>query len=649
MCGIFGLIVTPGSQFQSASINKIIKSLFELSESRGSEAAGIAIGSVSNLQIFRRAQPASRMISSAAYKQFLAANLTSENLVNGLAVIGHSRLVTNGTQGMEENNQPVTSDRSVGVHNGIVTNNAYLWTNHPDIQHKTLVDTEVIYRLIDKYYTVDGGDLPAAMKKTYKQLQGEANIAFLHDTERSLCLATNVGALYFTTLLRHGIFIFASERHFLKEVLKNRVFYKSDAENIEQLRPNHALIIKASDLSQYKFNLKQGSVNTYIPTNGKVRAIIDKSPKQESLRRCKRCILPHTFPYIEFNEQGLCNYCKESYPPKVDNRNTLESIVSKYRSKDGGPDCIVALSGGRDSCYGLHVVKRELGLNPIAYTYDWAMVTDEARRNCARICGELGVEHIIRSADIVSKRRNIRLNIEAWLKRPELGMIPLFMAGDKQFFHYATQVSRQTGLPLVIFCSGNNLEITRFKTGFCGVQDRSINKMVSLDQTGKIKLLAYYIKNFILNPGYWNRSIFDTLFAFCSTYVCRQEFLYLYRYIDWNEKIIADTLSRYYGWESSVDSASSWRIGDGTAAFYNYIYYTVAGFSEHDTFRSNQIRAGMITREDALTLVEEENKPRYAAMQNYANLVGFSLDEALIAINNIPKLGLSSRVRKAYF
>jgi hypothetical protein len=77
----------------------------------------------------------------------------------------------------------------------------------------------------------------------------------------------------------------------------------------------------------------------------------------------------------------------------------------------------------------------QLRMKPIAYTYDWAMVTDQARRNCTRVCGLLGAEQIIRSVDILSKRRNIRLNIEAWLRRPELGMIPLFMAGDKQFFH----------------------------------------------------------------------------------------------------------------------------------------------------------------------------------------------------------------------
>ena len=57
------------------------------------------------------------------------------------------------------------------------------------------------------------------------------------------------------------------------------------------------------------------------------------------------------------------------------------------------------------------------------------MVTDLARRNVARITGQLGIEHILISADINQKRRYIRKNVSAWLKQPHLGLVPLFMAG----------------------------------------------------------------------------------------------------------------------------------------------------------------------------------------------------------------------------
>jgi glutamine---fructose-6-phosphate transaminase (isomerizing) len=637
MCGIFGLVVSPTSTVNRDSVRSLIGDLFKLSESRGSEAAGIAVAGVSNLQVFRKSQPARRMLKSRDYDVFLTECLTLESLENGLAVIAHSRLVTNGSQGIDENNQPVISDHCVGVHNGIVVNDGELWESHHELRRRSQVDTEIIYRLIDKHYSDGPQKLGLAVKKTYAEMKGEASIAFLHNAEQVLCIGTNVGSLYFFKAPVQGVFVFASEGYFLREILKNPLFSNSSELNVEQLSANRGLIISVKDLELTPLDL-QHFANDEPPTIGVTpREIIDRSPVRRLLKRCTKCVLPHTFPLLRFDSNGVCSFCQEGPAVNLDNRTTLESRIGKYRSKNGEPDCIVALSGGRDSCYGLHVIKKELGLNPIAYTYDWAMVTDEARRNSARVCGELGVEHIIRSADILSKRRNIRANIDAWLHKPALGMIPLFMAGDKQFFHYASQVSRQTGVPLVIFCGGNNLEITRFKTGFCGVEDRSTNTMVGLDQLGKIKLLAYYAKNFLANPRYLNRSLFDTVFAFYSTYVSRQEFLYLYKYVNWDEKVIADTLSRHYGWENSADSASTWRIGDGTAAFYNYIYHTVAGFSEHDTFRSNQIRAGLMTRDRALELLQEENKPRYAAMQEYANLVGFSLDEALVIINNIPK------------
>ena len=64
----------------------------------------------------------------------------------------------------------------------------------------------------------------------------------------------------------------------------------------------------------------------------------------------------------------------------------------------------------------------------------------------------------------------------------------------------------------------------------------------------------------------------------------------------------------------------------------------MAGFSEHDTFRSNQIRAGQITREKALQLVEEENRPRYPNIKWYLDAVGIDFDACIDRINTIKPL-----------
>ena len=151
-------------------------------------------------------------------------------------------------------------------------------------------------------------------------------------------------------------------------------------------------------------------------------------------------------------------------------------------------------------------------------------------------------------------------------------------------------------------------------------------------------MLLYYGWNFISNPNYINSSLFDTLFAFYSYYKLPHNYLLLFNYIHWDEEEINSTLINEYGWETSPDTNSTWRIGDGTASFYNYIYYTVAGFSENDTFRSNQIREEEINREDALKKVEEENQPRWDSIKWYCDTIGIEFEDTINRINEMSRL-----------
>jgi hypothetical protein len=228
--------------------------------------------------------------------------------------------------------------------------------------------------------------------------------------------------------------------------------------------------------------------------------------------------------------------------------------------------------------------------------------------------------------------------VEAWLKNPKLGLIPLFMAGDKQFFYYVNKIKKQTGIPLDIWCT-NYLENTDFKVGFCHVEPTfDKHRPDYLPFSSKVKMAWYYLKNFLVNPAYLNSSIWDTIFSFYAYYAePRVNFYQLYDWVRWDEKEITETLLKEYNWELSPDTTSSWRIGDGTSAFYNYIYYTVAGFSEIETFRSNQIREGLMSREEALEKIYEENRPRFESLKWYLDTIGVDFERAVRIINQIPK------------
>ena len=140
------------------------------------------------------------------------------------------------------------------------------------------------------------------------------------------------------------------------------------------------------------------------------------------------------------------------------------------------------------------------------------------------------------------------------------------------------------------------------------------------------------------SPSYFNSSLWDTLSGeYYRSFTAKKDYYHIFDYWRWDEDLVGSTLDNY-GWERAIDTSTSWRIGDGTAGFYNYVYHTVAGFTEHDTFRSNQVREGDLTRERALELVQDENKPRYQNIRWYLDTLGMDYYDVIKLINSIPKL-----------
>ncbi|MCD4832947.1 MAG: hypothetical protein K8R31_04065 [Bacteroidales bacterium] len=671
MCGIFGVITGKGSPYSSVFLNKSLKTLAQLSESRGKDSSGLCLFNPEEkaLEVIKGPVPVTRLFKEKILQEKLHAAFNDSSMAR--YAFGHARLVTNGTQLNDENNQPMVKDGIIAIHNGIVVNVNELWEKHPEIKRNYEIDTEVFLSLI-RYNIQQNKSLEESVSASINEVFGTVSTAMVFDDLNKFVLATNNGSLY-TIHNQKDIVFFASERYMLSKFAEKIDLSGIGKYELQQVKTNQGMIIdldhfnikhfpllethtsKKENINRQKFPIHIHSVKSdkeqlstvldlnFIhlnPQAEKEKAFLQYPiDKIKALKRCTKCLLPETFPFIEYDEHGECNYCK-SYKKKNQPKpiEELRKMVEPYRKKNGSPDVLIPFSGGRDSTYVLHLVKEELGLNPIAYTYDWGMVTDLARRNIARICGKLGIENIIVAADIHWKRENIRKNIQAWLKNPELGMIPLFMAGDKFFFYYAHKIKKQLGIDLEIW-GINDLENTNFKTGFSGLKPQfDKTRIYSLSIKNKLKLFGFVGKNLLQSPGYINQSIFDSLGSFASRYMTpKANYYHLFDYVQWNEKIIEDTIINNYDWEKAVDTGSTWRIGDGTASFYNYIYTLVAGFSENDTFRSNQIREGMITREKALELIYEENKPRYNSLKWYLEIIGLDYESTIKRINSIPR------------
>jgi len=118
------------------------------------------------------------------------------------------------------------------------------------------------------------------------------------------------------------------------------------------------------------------------------------------MKTCSRCILPETFPGIEFDEDGVCNHCRDFKGIDVLNEHKREyeekflALVEKHRS-GGSYDCLMAFSGGKDSTYTLMVLRKRYNLRVLALTLDNGFISHGAFQNMCSVTDNLGVDHMI--------------------------------------------------------------------------------------------------------------------------------------------------------------------------------------------------------------------------------------------------------------
>ena len=608
MCGIFGQISK--YKINQSNFDKLVKH----SEQRGIDSSGLVYFKDNKYQIARADYNIEKLLDKVKPYECKI-------------VLGHSRLITNGLG----DNQPVIRDNICAIHNGIIVNEKEVW-DKLTAERKYQIDSEVIVAIAEEHIK-DNGEIAEIPNKVLSLCRGVVACALVLPQYGKLVLFSNNGSLY-VGYIEEDIY-FASERYALDQI---------HCQNIHQIKDESLILDISISNEDFKVTDENHRTENLIPefqfNKNEEKLLEFKTFEQIKLKRCTKCILPETMPFIKFDEEGVCNYCKNyKKRNKPRPKEELFKLVEPYRRAGKELDCIVPFSGGRDSCYGLHLIVKELEMKPVTYTYDWGMVTDLGRRNISQMCGDMGVENIIVAADISQKRKNIKMNLQAWLKSPHLGMMAMLTAGDKHFFRYVEAIKKQTGIKLNLW-GVNPLEQTHFKTGFLGIKpDFEEDKVYS---NGVMKQLRYHSKRFkamMESPGYFNSSLWDTLSGeYYRSFMQKEDYYHIFDYWTWEENIVNDTLINQYDWETAIDTSTTWRIGDGTAGFYNYVYYTVAGFTEHDTFRSNQIREGQLTREKALELVEDENRPRYQNIRWYLDTLGMDFKEVIKVVNSIPKL-----------
>lgn len=326
--------------------------------------------------------------------------------------------------------------------------------------------------------------------------------------------------------------------------------------------------------------------------------------------RCTRCLLPSTYPGVVFDENGVCNHCLEYRKPELLGE---ELFLQKIRSKRGAEyDCVLGISGGKDSSYVAYLATKKYGLRALAVCYDFTFMVDLARRNIKAVCDSLGLELlVVRSSNNLERAyvRNHLMSLAAtgttW--------------GQCLFCHYGIeailyQAAQRRGVPFIL--SG---VISSEKWWNPGSRTAFVLRRLKRSSLADKARYAFFQSRAYLRlvqqrrqfpiPG---NSRFD-VYRRAKTPAQGPETVNVFDYVEWNQEAIEKTLMEETGWQKPERSLS-WRYDCVLEPLLDYTYQEEFGISSAGLYLCDRIRAGAMSREEAISLIEElEDRQRLDA------------------------------------
>lgn len=322
------------------------------------------------------------------------------------------------------------------------------------------------------------------------------------------------------------------------------------------------------------------------------------------MRRCTRCIFPDSVPGISFDDKGVCNYCLNYEPIEYYGEQELSKKIDRAKSLNNRYDCIVPISGGKDSTYVLYMATKVYNLRALAVHYDNGFKKKQAFVNIRNACKKLGADFLNYHSNKDIDKKIIRAHIKNSLAKDPLGtnfcsaceygcravayknaikyQVPLVLWG------HAGIENVRLFIPDEIFSS--HLRKLRRRMGYEGIKV----SLFELMQRKELPVEHNFINNLMLKyPRLKSKNI---------------EEIRLFDYIPWNRKKIKETVTKHAGWMVPKSSISSWRTDCKIEALRHYVSWRIFGCSARAFGYHNMINEGQMTREEAM--MQENNEER---------------------------------------
>ena len=326
---------------------------------------------------------------------------------------------------------------------------------------------------------------------------------------------------------------------------------------------------------------------------------------------CRRCVMPPIPGLIDLDDEGLCGHCRDHRPFRMKSEKMLLELLNAHRRRSGRYDAMVTVSGGRDSAFTLLKLVRDYGLNVLAVNYRNPFTDDQARENIDRMAGILKVDLIRFRLPGSLHEKLLKNNLQTWLRKPSAAMVPVICIGCKIIWPKIMAIAREYRISCIV-SGGNPYEYSSFKKDLLGLRPGAglaSTYLWNIFRLGKEALNNLpYLKPSCL-PYALKGYLFSNPYALGSRLLGRRlQKIDLFHFIPWDEQEVLSRIESEIGWRPPPGSHSTWRFDCRLSHLKDLMYLTTLGITEKDDFYSQLIRAGKMSREEALKRLSRESR-----------------------------------------
>jgi N-acetyl sugar amidotransferase len=340
------------------------------------------------------------------------------------------------------------------------------------------------------------------------------------------------------------------------------------------------------------------------------------------MRFCSRCLYPENAkPTISFDEEGVCSGCR--YHESRQQINWEKRWEMLEQLLDGVKECIVPVSGGKDSHYQVWLLKEKFGIDPLLVTYNHGFNSAAGNRNLENLVRRSGCDLVRYSTGQDSARRLSRLMLER--------------VGDLTWHYHAGimtwpfQVAKQYGIDLIVWGEHGFAELTgmvslndfveftnwkRKEHDMRGVDPVSIVGEAPVSDVGVGGAEYWRIRDQDIRPLVWPEGEAATG-------------IYLSNFLPWNAKDQAEQMIRDWDFAPvTYPRARTFvqyaKIEDHANDVHDYLKFLKFGYGRATDDASTEIRHGRMTRRQGINMVHKYDSVEPSTLEEYCDFLGIT-------------------------